>query len=106
QIRSAARLNGGRDARLQVVAVDRLEVDLDSQCLLGLGQQLLAQKLIGSGNKVVPAEPVNGSGLRIGGGAGGWKDTGPCTRLRRQCTGTRCFQEFAASKKSHRFLRG
>src|SRR5258705_922353 len=56
---ACARLNRRGDTRLQVVAVHGLEIDLDSQRLLGGRQQLLAQQLIGSRHEVVPAQPVD-----------------------------------------------
>ena len=71
-----ARLDRRGDARLQVVAVHGLEIDLDAQRLLGGGQQLLAQQLIGSRHEVVPAQPVHGRALRKGGRAAGGQDAG------------------------------
>ena len=81
QVGTGARLDGGGDARLQVVAVDRLEVDLDAERLLGLRQHFLAQQLIGGRNEVVPAQPVHGRGLRVGGRPAGRQDAGHAAGL-------------------------
>ena len=40
EVGSRPGLDGGRDARLQVVGVDGLEVDLDAERLLAFGEQL------------------------------------------------------------------
>src|SRR5262249_47504923 len=39
-------LDGGRDPRLKIVGVDRLELDLDPERLAGLGKELLTQYLV------------------------------------------------------------
>src|SRR6266404_4922265 len=62
-VRARARLDGGRDARLQVVGVDRLELDLRAQRLLRLGH--LALELdVRLRDEVHPAHPVQGAALR------------------------------------------
>ena len=73
---TCARLNRRGDTRLQVVAIHGLEIDLDSQRLLGGRQQLLAQQLIGSRHEVVPAQPVYGRALCKSGRAAGGQDAG------------------------------
>jgi hypothetical protein len=95
------RLDCRRDSRLQVVAVDRLQVDLDAERLLALGDQLLAQELIGRGDEVVPAQPIQGRALSIGGRPAGRQDGGHAAGLRRQRSGARYLQEFTARDTSH-----
>src|SRR5258707_12313475 len=76
EIRTTSRLNGRGHARLQVVTVHRLEIDLDSQRFLGSRQQLLAQQLIGSRHEVVPTQPVYRRALCKSGRAASDQDAG------------------------------
>ena len=75
-------MNGRGHARLQVVAVHGLEIDLDSELFLGGRQQLLAQQLIGSRHEVVPAQPVYRRALRKCGRAAGGQDAGHAAQER------------------------
>src|SRR5437868_6592286 len=77
-----ARLNRRRDARLQVVAVDRLQIDLDAERFLTLWDQFLAQQLIGCRNEIVPADPVYGRALCERGRAPGRQNPGHATGKR------------------------
>ena len=65
------------------------------------GQQLLAQQLIGSRHEVVPAQPVQRGGLRVGGCPAGGQDAGHAAGFCRQGTGARYLQELAARDTSH-----
>src|SRR5262249_807580 len=65
-VRDGARLNGGRSARLNVIAVDHLDIERDAEILGGCRYDLLAQNFIRAGNEIVPAQPVYGRALRIG----------------------------------------
>src|ERR1700736_4952244 len=76
EIGTTSRLNRRGHARLQVVTVHRLEIDLDPERLLGFGQQLLAQQLIGSRHEVVPAQPVYRRALCKRGRAASGQDAG------------------------------
>ncbi len=74
QVGTAARLDRRRRARLQVVAVHRLEVDLHAEFLLGLRHQFLAKHRVGRRNEVDPLQPVDGLLLGIGRRATGRQD--------------------------------
>ena len=80
QVGAGARLDRRGGARLQVVAVYRLEVDLDAQRFLGLGHQLLAHQLVRRGNEVDPAQPVNRLLLGVGGRAARGENAGHAGR--------------------------
>src|SRR2546425_8587742 len=54
---SGARLDGGGDARLEVVGVDRLEGDGGAEGPSGFAE-LTAELLVAGGHEVVPAEEV------------------------------------------------
>jgi hypothetical protein len=60
QVRSGAGLDRRCDARLQFVAVDRFEIDLEAKRLFGLGQQLAAQQRIGGRNEIAEPQPMDG----------------------------------------------
>ena len=74
QVGTGARLDGGRDARLQIVAVHRLELHLDAEVLLGRRHQLLVEHLIGRRHEVDPLQPVDGLLLGVGRHAAGRQD--------------------------------
>ena len=62
-------------ARLQVVAVDGLDIELDAESLLGLRRDLLLQERAQE-EPVVPAQPVHGRGLGVSGRPRGCEDRG------------------------------
>jgi hypothetical protein len=72
-------------ARLQIVAVDRLEVDLDADRLLGFRQELAAQKLVRCGNEVIPPDPMDCRRLGVCGRPAGRQNGGKATCLRYGC---------------------
>ena len=71
---AGARLDGGGDARLQVVGVDGLELDLGAERLAGL-RHLALQLDVGLGNEVDPAHDVQLGALREGGRAARGEDS-------------------------------
>ena len=73
---TGARLDAGGDARLQVVAVHGLEIDLDAERLLGLRHHLAAEHLVGRGNEVDPLQPMDGLLLGEGRRAASGQDAG------------------------------
>src|SRR5258707_5253289 len=99
EIRTASRLDGRGHARLQVVTVHRLEIDLDPERLLGFRQQLLAQQLIGSRHEVVPTQPVYRRALCKRGRAAGGQDAGHAAHER----GT-ALEDVTSRYCRHRFL--
>jgi hypothetical protein len=56
---AGAGLDRRGDARLQIVGVDRLEVDLQAEGLGSFRQDRLAQQLVRGRNEVVPSDPVH-----------------------------------------------
>jgi hypothetical protein len=82
EVGAGAGLDGGGDARLKVVAVDRLEIDLDPEGLLRLRQDLAAKELVGGGDEIVPAQPMNGRRLRVGRRPAGGQDRGEAAGVR------------------------
>src|SRR6185437_2002339 len=66
-VRPGARLDCGGGARLDVVAVDHLDVELDAERLGAFRDDLVAQQLVGGRHEIVPAQPMDAGALRIGG---------------------------------------
>jgi hypothetical protein len=64
-IGAGPRLDGGGDARLQIVGVDGLERDLGAQRLSRL-RELASQLLVGLGDEVVPPDDVQRRALGEG----------------------------------------
>jgi hypothetical protein len=95
-----ARLDRRGDARLQVVAIHRLKIDLDSQRFLGGRYQLFAQQLIGSRHEVVPAQPVHRRALGKGWCAAGGQDAGYAA-----CERGAALEDVASGYRRHSFLR-
>jgi hypothetical protein len=62
-VRAGAGLDRRGDARLQVVGVHRLEVDLQAERLGSFGQDGLAQQLVRGRNEIVPADPMDRTAL-------------------------------------------
>ena len=56
---AGAGLNARGDARLQVIGVDGLELDLDTELLFSFGKQLGLEYGIAGGNEVIPAQNVH-----------------------------------------------
>src|SRR4030095_15512781 len=79
---TGARLDAGGDARLQVVAVDGLEVDLHAELFLGLRDPFLAGHLVGRGNEIDPLQPMDGLLLGIGGCAAARQDASHAAQSR------------------------
>ena len=98
---SRARLDRGGCARLDVVAVDGLEGELDAERFFAGRNDLFAQQLIGCGYEVVPSQPVDRGRLRVGrrpaGRENGRNSSGP----RRDRAGTGELQELAACYAGH-----
>jgi hypothetical protein len=90
---AGAGLDRRGDARLQVVAVDGLERDLEPQRLLRLRQQLLAQQRVGGGNEIAEPQPVQRGVLRVGGRPAGGQDAGQ--RAAADQRAARSLEEFA-----------
>ncbi len=57
-VRAGAGLHRRGNPRLDIVGVDALDIELDAEILLALRGDLGLQQLIGSGNKVIPAQPM------------------------------------------------
>ena len=93
KVRTGARLDRRRDARLQVVAVDGLEVDLHPERLHGFRQHRLAQQLVRCRDEVVPLQPMHGRLLRE------HRRLVRCEDPREP--GARSLQEFASIELSH-----
>src|SRR5262249_41327803 len=100
-IRSGARLNGGRGARLDVVTVDHLDIERDAEVLRRGRHDLLAQKLVRGGNEVVPPQPVPGRSLRIGGRPAASQDRRNPSGFRRKRAGARKLEQLAPMNSSH-----
>ena len=90
-------------ARLQIVAVDGLDVELDAESLLGLRRDLLLQKRVGGRNEVVPAQPVHGRGLGVSGRPRGCEDRGNPAGLRRHRPGAGELKQLSPMNPSHWF---
>ena len=88
-------------ARLQIVAVDRLDIELDAESLLGLGRDLLLQERVGGGNEVIPAQPVNRCALRVGGSARRGEYRGDAAGLRRDRTRAGELKKLSPMNPSH-----
>src|SRR6185437_1570521 len=100
-VRPRARLDRRGGARLDVVAVDHLDGELDAQRLSAFRDDLLAQHLVGGRNEVVPAQPVERGALGIGRGTTGGEDGGDAAGPRRQSTGTGKLQKLAPTNARH-----
>src|SRR5215470_2629297 len=68
EVGTTSGLNGSRYSWLLVIAVHRLEVDLEAESLFGFGQQLFTEQLIRRRYEVVPPQPVDRGLLRVCGG--------------------------------------
>ena len=88
-------------ARLNVVGVNHLDVERDSESLLALGYDLLAQDLVGAGHEIVPAQPVQGDALRAGGCPPEGKNCCESAGPRGNRAGVREFQKLASGDTSH-----
>src|SRR5207249_7437620 len=77
---AALRLDGGRDARLQIVGVDELELDVGAQRLRRLAGLLLQLDVAGR-DEVDPAHDVQPGPLREGGGPMSGQDSGDTGQL-------------------------
>jgi hypothetical protein len=98
------RLDRRGRARLDVVGVDRFEVELDAERLLAFLGDLALEDLIGGRDEIGPAHPMHGRPLRIGGRPARREDGGEATGAR--CRGTRAgkLQKPASRHARHRFL--
>jgi hypothetical protein len=85
-VRPRRRLNGRRDARLDVVGVDGLDIEFEAQVLFGLLGNVVAQNLVGSWHEVGPAQPVNRRCLSVRRGPPRCQNSGHAAR--RCCNGT------------------
>src|SRR5215831_6444157 len=103
EVGTASRLDGSCDPRLQVIAVHRLKVDFDAECLLGFRQQLLAQQLIGCRHEIIPSQPVDRGLLRIRRRPARRQDRGKATTYRRR-SAARELQECPTSNTTHDVL--
>jgi hypothetical protein len=63
---SGTRLDGRGGSCLDVVAVDGLEREFDTEHLLASWNEFLAQKLIGCRHEIVPTQPMHGAHLSMG----------------------------------------
>ncbi len=95
------RLNGGRGARLDVVAVDHFNIERDAEILGGGRDNLLAQDLVGPGNEIVPAQPVHRGALRVGRRPSGRQNCSKSSARRSDGAGTRNLKQFSPMNPSH-----
>src|SRR5580704_14879998 len=100
-VRARPGLHRRGDARLDVVAVDGLDVELEAERLLALRRDLLAQQLVGSGDEVVPAQPVQRGALRERGRPAGGEDRRHAAAPGRERAGAGQLEKFSSIDASH-----
>src|SRR5205823_2709474 len=94
-------LDGGGGARLQVIAVYGLDVELDAERLVGSRGNFLFENLVGRRNKVIPAQPVHRRALGKGGRPRGGENSGNARGFRRKRPRAGQLQQLASMYPSH-----